>query len=157
VKTEVTLPSGSKLGLQIASFSDAGLLRRVLARELKTVRVEISPDLLPAIVSGDRKLILAAFGANDVNFLWSIFLQVLGSEELELAVFECMKSCVLARAGTGPAVKILPETFRSEEAREDFLPCAWEVMKFNLRPFFSRLWVSKSSDPSGGETSVAQK
>lgn len=129
----ITLDSGAELVVTIASFKEGNHLLKTLARELKGVDLEmdLSPDTFKNI--GDK----------DVNSLKNLVLQLLQSEAVEAAVMACAKRCLYNQQ------RITDQTFEPVEARPDFLPVVWEVMKANLRPFFSGLasLFSKSESP----------
>lgn len=120
----VTLPSGHQLELGMAPFSVGMKLFKVIANELKGVDVEI------------ESLDFAKLAGKDINVLKNAILQLLGSDQLEAALFACMERCLLNGA------KITRQSFEPEDMRPDYLPVAWEVMKFNLAPFFRGLNLS---------------
>lgn len=132
-----TLKSGKVLTLQIASFAVASKLRQAVAIELKGVNL------------GETFKIAAGASATDlggmdlpVDALKNLVCQFLASEAVERAVFECMKVCQYQGERIGQ------DTFEPEDAREDFLPVAWEVMVMNLAPFFKGLdWRSLINAP----------
>lgn len=121
---EIQLNSGAVLAVSIAPFSSSKKLLNVVMQELKDVDLEL------------ENLDLANFASQDINTLKNAICQLLGSENLERAVFECMAKC------TYNGSRIVKDTFEPEEARADYLPCAWEVIKANLRPFFKNLDLS---------------
>lgn len=132
----ITLKSGSTLEIGIAPFATGNRLLKVIAAEL--ARVEVNIDLSS----------LKDFGAKDVNTLKNVILQMLASDLVEAAAMECAKKCLYNGQG------IIVGTFELEAARQDYLPTMVEVIKANLRPFFSGLdWSSLisgkplSSDP----------
>jgi len=133
---EILLKSGAVLVVNMAPFSSSNKLLKVIMRELKTVDLEL------------ENLDLAKIASQDINTLKNAVCQLLSSDALEQAVFECMGKC------TYNGSRIVKDTFEPDDARQDYLPCAWEVIKANLRPFFSGLDLSSftsgqqpSSDP----------
>lgn len=118
----ITLESGAILTIQIAPFSLGWKLSQVIARELAQVRLEL-----------DASVDLKKLGGNDVNTLKNVAFQLLQSETLERAVFACMEKCLYN------GQRITAQTFEPEDARQDYLPVAWEVIKVNLRPFVKNL------------------
>ena len=133
---EITLKSGAVLAASIAPFSVSNKLLKTIVRELKGVDVEL------------ENLDFSKLAAQDINTLKNAICQILGSDAIEQAVFECLAKC------TYNGTRIVRDTFDPEDARADYLPCAWEVIKINLRPFFSGLDLSlltseapKSDDP----------
>lgn len=133
----VTLATGNKLSMQVAAWKSVGFLRWVLARELKAVNLDFSSNLVQGFLraAGEKDKtvamghILKALGGEEVDTVKNVFLQLLGSSDLETCLFDCMHCC------TYNGVKIVPDTFEPESAREDFYPIVWEVLKLNLRPF----------------------
>lgn len=121
---EILLKSGAVLVVNMAPFSSSNKLLKVIVKELKNVEIEL------------ENLDLAKFASQDINTLKNAVCQMLASDALEQAVFECMAKC------TYNGSRIVKDTFEPEDARGDYLPCAWEVIKANLRPFFSGLDLS---------------
>jgi hypothetical protein len=121
---EILLKSGAVLVVNMAPFSASNKLLKVVMRELKTVDLEL------------ENLDLAKIATQDINTLKNAICQLLASDALEQSVFECMAKC------TYNGSRVVKETFEPEDSRGDYLPCAWEVIKANLRPFFSGLDLS---------------
>lgn len=141
---EVTmLPSGAKLGMQIASWRVVGQLKRVFALEMRAVDMNVSDpfvrSLMTAALSGNKMAVLKSIGGEDLDTFKNLFFQFLGSATFEAALYDCMLSC------TRNGIKIAPEIFEAEDAREDYLLIAWEVLKLNLRPFLKSLASTSSS------------
>jgi hypothetical protein len=122
-----TLNSGRELGLGMAPFSVGNKLRKVVALELKSVDFSASDLNLSADVLKDTKAL---------NCLKNLLCQAMASDALEAAFFECAARCTL------DGIKITRDTFEPENMRGDFLPVAWEVIRFNLAPFFGNLDLS---------------
>lgn len=102
---EKTLKSGATLNISSATFKDAHGLFKVVMKEL------------------------GGLSFND-EMNQRLMINLLSSDEVEAALWPCM-----ARA-TYNKVKINPELFDTyEEAREDYLDIAGEVLGFNLNPF----------------------
>lgn len=119
--TTIDLPSGTRLEIQVAPFSVGTKLYKTIANELKTVSIGANLDL-------------AQLGQMDVNDLKGALFQLLGSDALEQAVFDCFKYTVYnGEKGVTRA------TFEAEDARGDYLPAAWEVIRVNVTPFFKSL------------------
>lgn len=123
----ITLKSGAELSMTVAPFADGMKLFKTIARELKQVDIEL----------GD--LDVSKLAGKDINSIKNVVFQLLGSDAVEACVFDCLKRCTLN------GVRITKETFEDENARPDFLPAAWEVIKLNLRPFVSGLNLSFSA------------
>lgn len=123
-----TLASGRVLILQMASFAIASRLMKAVAGELKAVKLGDALKLSGAMTAAD--LMQADL---PVDALKDLVCQLLGSEPVEEAVRECMKGCQYNGEAMGA------DTFEPEDARQDYLPAAWEVMTLNLTPFFKSL------------------
>lgn len=133
----IKLKSGAVLAVGIAPFSDATKLFKTVANELKKVEVNLT--------SIDMKNIMS----NDINSIKNLIFQILGSDEME----ECFFKCAIRSTING--AKVQPSSFESEDARGDYLPVAWEVIKANLSPFFKNLDLSSLT--SGPEDTKSQK
>ncbi len=120
----IQLKSGASLAVTIASFSAGNRLMKTVARELSSV--DFNLDLKSFAELSDK----------DINVLKNVAFQILQSDAIESALLECMKKCLYNEE------RITEKTFEPENARPDYLPVAWEVMKANLRPFFSGLDLS---------------
>jgi len=105
-------------------------LFKTLANELKQVDVKL------------ESLNLETLKGSDVNAIKNALFQLLGSDNVERAVADCMARCLYR------GVKITPATFEPEDARPDYFPVAWEVVKFNLAPFFKNLDLSSMTSPA---------
>ena len=128
----ITLKSGSTLEIGIASFAAGNRLMKTVARELASVSFDFN---------------LSSFSdlsGQDINVLKNAVFQLLQSDALEAALMECAKKSLYN------GEKITPQTFESDDARQDYMPVAWEVMKANLSPFFRGLDLSSltSAKPS---------
>jgi len=130
---KLTLKSGATLDLQMAPFAVSMKLVKALANELKLVNLQL------------EGLSIEKLKNSGVEGIKNAVLQLLGSDALELALKPCLERCLYN--GT----KITPETFENPQIREDYLPVAWEVMKFNVGPFFKNLGLSSltSVSPTG--------
>ena len=127
---EIVLKSGATLGISIAPFASSSKLLKAIVTELKGVDIEL------------ENIDFAKLASQDINTMKNAICQLLASDQLEKAVFECMTKC------TYNGSRIVKDTFEPEDARQDYLPCAWEVIKVNLRPFFSGLDLSSlTSEP----------
>ena len=128
---KISLKSGATLELQIAPFAEAMRLFKTIANELKAVDIHL------------EGLTLEKIKGTDINGIKNAVLQLLGSDAMELAVRTCMARCLYN--GT----KITPSSFETMDARPDYLPVAWEVVKFNMGPFFANLDLSSTAKSKG--------
>src|SRR5690242_20291792 len=120
----ITLKSGAVLTVAIASFASGNKLMKTVARELSGVDFNLELKNLDEL------------SEKDINVLKNVVFRIIQSDAIEQALLECMKKCLYNDQ------RITLETFETEDARQDYLPVAWEVMKANLRPFFSGLDLS---------------
>lgn len=134
----ITLKSGNLLAIGLAPFSVANKLLKTVARELTSVSFDL--DL--------GNVDLAHISPKDINTLKNAAFQLLQSDVVEAAVLGCMERCLYN------GQKITAKTFEDENARADYLPVAWEVMKANLTPFFKNLAFASST--SGAPNSSAR-
>jgi hypothetical protein len=130
---KITLKSGATLDIQLAPFAEAMRLFKTIANELKSADVQLDG------------LSMEKIKGTDINGIKNAVLQLLGSDAIEASVRTCMVRCLYN--GT----KITPQTFEPNDARQDYLPVAWEVVKFNMGPFFAGLDLSSltSAKPTG--------
>lgn len=130
----VTLKSGAVLQLQMPTFAVSMKLLRAVVNELK------SADLGDIKLGADLDMVKLMQMDLPVNALKNVIFQLLGSTAIEQALADCMKGCQYQ------GEKITKDSFEPQDARPDFLPVAWEVMQFNLSPFFSGLTSKSSTD-----------
>ena len=134
-----TLPSGSKLDMNIAPWGVVGNLRRILATEAKRAGLNVSSSVVGALKSGNKKKALDSVLNEEMTMLINLVLGAAASEELETAIFDCFSRCTLN------GKKITPQLFDEEQdLRRDYYPAAGEVIKLNILPFFEAL-ASKST------------
>lgn len=126
--TEKTLASGRTLVVNVAPFAAANKLRRVVASELLKVEIEVGKL--------DLNVDLKNLDSRSLNTLKNVVCQLLASETVEASFFDCAARSTI----DGAAIK--RDSFDAEEARGDFLPTAWEVIRANLAPFFASLDLS---------------
>lgn len=143
MKESLTLASGAELRLQLPSFAVSMKLLKCIAAELKSVHIDITLD-------GGADLQKLLQRDLPVDMLKNAVCQLIGSDQLERALAECMKSFMYR------GEKIVPGTFEDEDARGDYLPVAWEVIQFTLAPFFRNLALPSSTpskEPDGSQKS----
>lgn len=127
----INLPSGATLLISIADFDEANRLKKTIARELASVRIDL------------KSLSLEDIAIEEIDSVKNIALQLLASDAVEAALWPCMSRCLYNNT------PIDRKTFLAESAREDFHPIAWEVARYNLRPFVkSLLSLFKTSAPA---------
>lgn len=124
-----TFASGKAIVLQLSEFRVSARLRKVVAKEIRTIDFKEVMKLAGGLSPEE----LLAKGDLPIDTLKDLACQLLASDEVEEALWECMKVCQYN------GERITPETFEPEDARADYLPAAWEVMVLNLAPFFKGL------------------
>lgn len=147
IQDVATLPSGAKLSMQVAAWGIAANLRWAIAQEMKAVGMDFSSGLIQGLLKAasledmtqKRVAILKLLGNEEVDTLKNLLMQLGGSPRLEGVIFDCLICC------TYNGVKITKDIFEPEDARADFYPIVWEVLKLNLRPFFKSLLSTLSS------------
>lgn len=133
-----TLKSGRELGLALAPFSVGSKLFKAVLAELRSINIDVTK------LDMGMELNLRAIDPRLINIIKDAFCEIATSETVEVAFFECAGRCLLN------GQKITRETFEAPDAREDYLPVAWEVIKYNLAPFFRGLasQLSASAPPT---------
>jgi hypothetical protein len=142
MNTTLTLKSGKTLSLGIAPFSVARKLLKIVALELKQVDVELDVKSLQALMQME-------LGSEGLNTFKNVICQLISSDAVETCLWECFARCTIDN------VKIVQSSFDGEQAREDYIPAAWEVIKLNLRPFFAGLQFGSSTNPGAKTDSPA--
>lgn len=129
---EIDLPSGAKLTVNAAPFSEAKKLWQACANELAHFKINASTEM-------------------DINFLKDLVCVASSSERIEAALAPCLRRCLYAGA------KIDDGTFEGEDARQDYLLVLAEVLKANVFPFFKGLLSKLGIDWEEVTKSFAQK
>lgn len=105
-----TLPSTAVLEVDLAPFADGKALYQAFLEEVQSVKLDPSAQV-------------------DVN-MWKEFACIaLSSKKVEKALWVC-----LGRA-TYNKLKVTPDTFEPEEARQDYFDTLMHVAEVNVRPF----------------------
>ena len=131
IRETVTFKSGNRLQVQCAPFAVASALRRAVASELKAVAIDTSSiDFTNLAVSGVP-----------LNTLKDLLMQILSSEKIENAIWDCMeKGPVLLNDAKMNRTMFDGPT--GEPLRVDYINSAMEVALANLTPFFAGLDLS---------------
>lgn len=134
---EVPLPSGATLVLKMAPFNDGVRLMKAVAAELRAVGIDAHLD---------PKKMLVANAEMPVDLVKNVVCQALTSDALETAMWACAGRSSYVAKDPGDAVNGVAmdkRCFEPDQARCDYLLAAWEVIRFNLTPFFQGLpWKS---------------
>lgn len=123
----ITLPSGRELVLGVPDLAVAKHLFKTVARELKTVDLDIKLETFSAKSLGDL----------DINVFKNAILQLAASDAIESAWMACATKTLIGNGDD--KVKVTKDAFEHETARQDYLLVAWEVMRFTLVPFLRGL------------------
>lgn len=141
---KVALPSGASLELKDPPFESSMKLLTVVANEAKLLTTGLKVDINFA---SDPQA-LARLLAQDlpIDLIKNAVCQLVASESVRAAMLECMGRCLY----NGQSATLA--SFEPRNARQDYLLAAWEVMKFNLLPFFAGLTSRSSTNekPTGG-------
>lgn len=140
----VKLPSGAVLTLCDPPFEEANELLEAVAVEVGKIATGLKVDLSN---SKDPGAIAAQMLAQDlsIDVIKGAACQLVASPIVKAALRRCMGRCLYA------GVTMTPASFEPKNARGDYLPAAWEVMRFTLVPFLNGLLsrFSKSADQAG--------
>lgn len=116
----IELPSGAKLDVKLAPFSDSKALLQAFLEEIKAVKMAADTQL-------------------DVNLFKDLFCAGFSSPKVEAALTVCMNRCLYN------GLRIDRETFESAEARQDYMLACFEVAKENVAPFTKGLYAKYST------------
>jgi len=111
------LDSGAKLAMTLAPFSDGHNLFKAFAKELEQADLDPNGDALNPMA------------------IKNLFCRLAWSKDVEKCLWDCMKRA------TYNGVKITPDLFEEEDAREDFIIVCSEVGSYNLGPFTKSLYA----------------
>jgi hypothetical protein len=125
-----TLKSGRVLMLGLAPFSVGTKLFKQVLAELRTVDLDVGK------IDLNLEINLAKMDPKMLNGIKNVVCEIASSDQVEATLFECMARCTI------DGKKIDRNTFEAADTRPDYLPAAWEVIRFNLAPFFSGLDLS---------------
>lgn len=112
-----TLPSGAKLDLHPAPFTEARDLYQALMEELKSLKLDPGAEV-------------------DVNFYKDLVCTGLSSKKVEAALLKCMARSLYN------GLRITDATFEPVQAREDYIPVCVEIVTENITPFMKSLFAS---------------
>lgn len=112
---EVNLDSGAVLKVGTAPFADSKALFQAMLSEMRSVHI-------------GAKLELA-------DLVKDLFFIGFSSPLIEARLEKCLERCLYN------GMKIGPDTFEDEKAREDYLSVCAEVATENLRPFLKTLFA----------------
>jgi hypothetical protein len=122
---KITLPSGSKLEITPLPYLKAWGVSQDVLKEIKKLELDIS-----TLKTIDFQNLMAV----DALTFTGPLCEILASERILEAAKTCMERC------TYNGLKIDSDTFEKIEARQDFLPVVFSVLKENISPFFANLF-----------------
>jgi hypothetical protein len=122
---KITLSSGAKLEITPLPYLKAWGVSQDVLKEVKKLNVDIN-----TLKTIDFKNLLAV----DALSFAGPLCEVLSNEKIIEAATVCMERC------TYNGLKIDADTFEKIEARQDFLPVVFSVLKENISPFFANLF-----------------
>lgn len=117
--TEITLPSGAILKINLSPFAVAKELYQTVLDEVKTLNLDPEKEV-------------------DANLFKDIFCIGFSSKKIEKCVEKCMIKCLYNN------LKIDENTFEPEDARQDYNTVLFEVAKANITPFLKSLYAQYS-------------
>lgn len=129
MKEELKLKSGRSLCMDMPDFEVASDLNDAFLAELKAVNIDLGN--LAGMLDANADLSELLKDPKFINTLKNAICQLLGSKSFRKILFACMSRSTL------DGEKITPETF--QQAREDYVPVAWEVTRLTLTPFIQSL------------------
>ena len=131
-QTEIVLPSGALLKIQLAPFAEAKALYKAVLKELKTIKLDMGED-------SKREL---------PSYILEAFCITLSSDEIEAAAHRCMSRCLYN------GVRIdMKETWEPVDARGDYTSAMIAIGKENLVPFGKALFAEFKDAVATIETS----
>jgi hypothetical protein len=150
VNEPISLPSGRSLQVQIAPFAAGSKLFKAIVAELRTVELDFAQFNLTKLDPSMDVMEFVKKNPRAVDILKNVIFEVASSDSVEAALWECMTRCLI------DTKKIdRQSTFESEDARADYIPTAWEVIKVNTFPFFKG--IASSFSTSGAPSESDQK
>lgn len=114
------LPSGAELKVTLSEFMVSKALYQAIAEEAKSLKLDPKAEV-------------------DVNLYKDLFCSALSSKRIEECLWECMKRA------TYNGVKITPDVFEPEDARDDYIVVCMEVARINVLPFMKSLYAQFST------------
>jgi hypothetical protein len=122
----VNLKTGATLEIQPADFPIAWELTQACFREFGGSIGDMAGGSVNDLLNKD---------INPIQLMGAI-LKLLASKEVSKLMWPCFASCIYN------GERVTPQTFDSEKARPDFLPCVVELFKANVLPFIRGLDLS---------------
>jgi hypothetical protein len=119
------LSSGAKLEITPLPYLKAWGVSQDVLKEVKKLNIDIN-----TLKTIDFKNLMAV----DALSFAGPLCEILSNEKIVEAANICMERC------TYNGLKIDSETFEKIEARQDFLPVVFSVLKENISPFFANLF-----------------
>lgn len=121
---KITLPSGAVLDITLLPFEEAWGVSQTITKEIERINFDIG------------SFSLKEFVMSDIVNLKNPICAILSSKSIIDAAKICFKRA------TYNGLKIDSQTFENRDARPDFLPVVFYVIKENVSPFFENLLSS---------------
>lgn len=126
----VTLGSGAKLELQDAGLLLANRLRIAIMAEVEKIPLELELGGLDKI-DGKTEIGLGDLSSKDLNTIKNLIFHLASCAAIEDAIWACLEGSTYADTRFDRT-----ETFKQRETRGDYLEVCWEVIRYNVGPFF---------------------
>lgn len=126
---ELLTTNNAKAVINVAPMKEALHLKRVVFKELSKAGIDLD-SLLSLKGKGLKDM---DTGDMNISSLLSAVFAIIGSEELDDALIDCLARC------TYKGQKITLETFEDGTAREDYYEVLVKCAEINLTPFFKGL------------------
>lgn len=120
--TEVKMPSGATLKVDLAPFAVGKALYQAMLEEAEGLRISITDNL-------------------DADFIKNIFCRGMASKKIEQCLYKCMERSLYNGSKLCIDGKIDETLFEPEGARQDYMPMLFEVARVNLFPFTKSLFA----------------
>jgi hypothetical protein len=117
---ELTLESGHKLTMAMATFGESRALFQAVSRCFKALKID-----------GEKELNIT----ENLSTIKDTFIECITDKDVEAALLPCLKRCAYDNKTISGW-----ELFDDEKIREDYLSVVWEVSKYNLSPFTKSLY-----------------
>jgi hypothetical protein len=126
---KLKLASGAMLEMTLLSFEDGFQLFSIVSEELLKINIDLGNIKISELADRDMD-------NNFLNTLKNIVLSLIISKKLKDSLNSAFGRCLYNN------LKIDSETFEDVNRRSDYLIVCWEVLRFNLSPFFPKSGLS---------------
>lgn len=126
--SKITLPSNAVIDITLLPFEEAWGVSQSITKEIERIDFDI------------KSINWAEFKMTNIVNLKNPICAILSSQVVIDAAKVCFKRV------TYNGLKIDSQTFEKREARADFLPVVFYVLKENISPFFENLFSSLNTN-----------